>query len=253
MESLLSVIEKNPNKSKVPELISMPGEQTSMPVDESTTTEYGIEWARLNPPGPVSLWLWSTDPEYRAGSEILRKKILSDHIIGLQERAQTGEGCRRGTKSKVCDALGTNVENASEENFELLEESVSALCGVQWVRIHENEKKVTFIPKDLRLWTAEKPIFWSRERYRSAGEHPITLTGLSKWISDREDTKWQCEFPIAEGTLEVMKKQWKELDGGLPTTRSESGKILKEDYARALGRVQAIRHLNGRNRDEVKV
>jgi len=253
MESLLSVIEKNPNKSKVPELISMPGEQTSMPVDESTTTEYGIEWARLNPPGPVSLWLWSTDPEYRAGSEILRKKILSDHIVGLQERAQTGEGCRRGTKSKVCDALGTNVENASEENFELLEESVSALCNVQWVRIHENEKKVTFIPKDLRLWTAEKPIFWSRERYRSAGEHPITLTGLSKWISDREDTKWQCEFPIAEGTLEVMKKQWKELDGGLPTTRSESGKILKEDYARALGRVQAIRHLNGRNRDEAKV
>jgi hypothetical protein len=50
-----------------------------------------------------------------------------------------------------------------------------------------------------------------------------------------------------------MKKQWKELDGGLPTTRSESGKILKEDYARALGRVQAIRHLNGRTRDEVKV
>ena len=250
MESLLSVIEKNPNKSKTPEVISMPGEQTSMPVDESTTTEYGIQWARLNPPGPVSLWLWSTDPEYRAGSESIRKKILSDNILRLQERAQTGEGCRRGTKTKVCDALGTNVENASEENFELIEESVSALIGVQWVRIDENEKKVTFIPKDLRIWTNDKPIFWTRERYRSAGERGITLTALSQWISDRENAKWQCEFPLAEGTLEFMKQQWKALDGGMPTSRSESGKILKEDYARALGRVQTIRHLNGH---EVKV
>ena len=60
-------------------------------------------------------------------------------------------------------------------------------------------------------------------------------------------------YNVSLHTLEVMKQQWKALDGGIPTTRSESGKPLKEDYARALGRLQAIRHLNGRTGDEVKV
>jgi hypothetical protein len=244
MDSLLSAVERNPTKSKAPIKISMPGENDTLPVDESTLLEYGVQWARLNPPGPVSLWLWSTNVEYRGGSESLRRRILSDTIIALQARAQTGEGCRRGTKTKVCDALGMNVENASEENFELLEESVSALANVQWIRIHENEKKVTFIPKDLRTWTNDKPIFWVRERYRSAGEmETTTLAKVAFWIGNREDEKWQCEYPVAEGTFESLKQQWNAFDYGLPTTRSESGRILKDDYARALGKAQSLRHL----------
>ena len=147
MDTLLLCIEKNPNKIKKALLISMPGEQTSGPVEESTEKQYGVEWARLNPPGPVSLWLWSTNPEFRAGSEAQRREMLMQTIVSLQGRVQSGEGGgRKWSKTKICEALGTTIENASEENFEALEKAVSVLGDVQWIRMNENERKnKTFI------------------------------------------------------------------------------------------------------------
>ena len=249
MDTLLLCIEKNPNKSKKPLIISMPGEQVSGPVEESTETQYGVEWARLNPPGPVSLWLWSTNHEFRAGSEAQRREMLMRAIVSLQGRVQSGEGSmgRKWSKTKICDALGTTIENASEENFEALEKAVSVLGEVQWVRMNENERKLTFVPEDLRLWKSDRPILWTRERYRSAGETPATfgLPALSKWISDREADGWTGQYPSAEGTLEALKKSWNSMNIGIPSTKSESGRILKEDYARALGKAEAIQHLRG--------
>jgi hypothetical protein len=247
MESLLPVIAKNPNKSKVPLTIAMPGENDSAPVEESTENQYGVEWARLNPPGPVSLWLWSTNAVYRAGSEAQRRQTLSEAIVELQRRVQNGDGQfgRKWSKSKISDALGMTVENASEENFEALERAVSVLCGVQWIRMNENERKLTCVPEDLRLWTADKPILWTRERYRSAGEIQgnFGLKALGKWISDREDDKWTIEYPVAEGTMDAMKAAYAAFGYGIPSTNNPKGRILKDDYARALGKVQAIRHL----------
>lgn len=249
METLLPVIEKNPNKSIVPEHIAMPGEGDSAPMDESTEFQYGVNWARLQPPGPLSLYLWSTNPEYRAGTEAQRRTALHEIIIKFMERVQKGEvgSSRKISKSKMTEALNVTIENASEETFDALERAVSVLGNVQWVRINENEKKATFIPEDLRLWSMERPTLWTRERYRSAGEWQsatgFSLKHLGKWIADRENDGWIFEYPIAEGTLEQLKTEWNSLGRGLPKTTNEKGKPLKEDYAKALGRVQVYKYL----------
>lgn len=227
----------------------MPGQGDSAPVDESTERQYGVEWARLQPPGPVSLFLWSTNAEYRAGSEALRRTILNETIVQFQDRVQRGDvqNGRKIAKSKMAEALGMTVENASEENFEALEKAVSGLGQVQWIRIHENEKKVTCIPDDLRLWRRDLPILWTRERYRSAGEMPVKsgfgLPQLAKWIMDRETEGFQFEYPSSQGTLESLKAAWNKLGRGLPTTKNSKGRPLKEDYAAALGKVEVFQHL----------
>ncbi len=248
MELLLPIIEKNPHKNLTLDIIRMPGESDSSLADESTETQYGVNWARLQPPGPLSLFLWSTNAIYRAGTETLRRNMLNEKIIDLQARVQNGEipSSRKFTKSKLSDALGMTIENASEENFECLEKAISTLGGVQWIRIHENEKKVTCIPDDLRLWTLDKQILWTRERYRSAGEVPagFSLNNLGKWIGDREAEGFTFEYPQAEGTLESLKQQWNALGRGPPRVSGDRTKPLKEDYAKALGRALVYKFLN---------
>ena len=250
MEILLPLIEKNPFKHLEPEYIAMPGENSNNPMEESTETQYDVNWARLNPPGPLSLVLWSTDPEYRAGSESQRKTRLNEIIIQYQERIQSGAVSihKRIGKGKVCEALGMNIENASEENFEIFEACIPELAQVQWIRIHENEKKITFAPADLRQWSMEKPILWVRERYRSAGESAFkskfALPQLAIWMGNREADGWSMTFPLAEGTMEELKQQWNSLNRGLPPTKSENGRRLKEDYAKALGKVQVFQYLS---------
>ena len=228
----------------------MPGESDSAPIEESTESQYGVEWARLQPPGPVSLYLWATNPEYRAGSEAQRRTMLNDIIVKFQDRVQKGEvnAGRKISKSKLSEALALTVENASEENFESLEKVVSSLGNVQWIRIHENEKKITCIPDDIRTWRRDFPILWTRERYRSAGEisgkADFGFAQLGKWISDREAEGFQLEYPSATGTLESLKEAWNKLGRGLPHTKNPKGKPLKDDYAAALGRVEVFQHLS---------
>jgi hypothetical protein len=247
MDLLLPILEKNPFKSQTLDCIRMPGESDSVLADESTETQYSVNWARLQPPGPLSLFLWSTNAIYRAGTETLRRNMLNEKIIELQARVQNGEipSSRKFTKAKLSDALGMNIENASEENFECLEKAISTLGGVQWIRIHENEKKITCIPDDLRLWTNDKPILWTRERYRSAGEVPsgFSLKNLAKWVGDREADGFIFEYPHAEGTLETLKAQWNALGRGLPKLGPDRTKPLKEDYAKALGRALVYKFL----------
>ena len=249
MNVLLPILEKNPHKSLTAEYIPMPGESDSALVEESTENQYGIDWVRLQPPGPVSLFLWSTNAEYRAGSEALRRTMLNDILVKFQDRVQRGEANtgRKISKSKLTEALAITVENASEENFEALEKVVSSLGNVQWIRIHENERKITCIPGDLRIWRRDIPILWARERYRSAGEisgrKEFGFSQLAKWIGDREEEGFQFEYPLATGTIETLKETWNKLGRGPPRTKNPKGRPLKDDYAAALGRAEVFQYL----------
>lgn len=246
---LLETIHKNPHKSKVPDVITMPGDNHQAPQEESTELHYGVQWGRLQPPGPLSLWFWTTDVEYRGGTEASRRTMLMEKTVELQERVQDGEGAfsRKWSKTKICEAIGHTAEFAEEENFELLETALYQLCKVQIVRMNENEKKLLFVPNDLRLWNSDYPILWTRERYRSAGEtqqKEFTLSQLGAWISKREDEGWKLEWPVADGKLETLKTAWDALNIGNPHRGpGQTGRYLKEEYAKALGKHQAIHWL----------
>lgn len=245
MEILLPILEKNPNKHVLPERIEMSGG-----TDEATELRYGVLWARLQPPGPLSLYLWATQPEYRGGNEAFRRTTLNETTVRFQEKVQHDAQRHRIPKVRMSDAFGLSVEYASDDVLEALEYAIHVHGNVQWIRMNENEKRITCIPADLRKWTTTQPILWVRERYRSAGEwsapSALTLRTLSNWISDREHDGWKLDYPVAEGTLVQLKAEWKSLGHSeLPPTQSGSGKPLKDDYARAVGHLQAIRHLLG--------
>ena len=249
MEEIFQAIQRNLNKDTLSERIEMPGENNQGTNDESTELQYGILWARLQPPGPISLWKWSVDPLYRGGTEASRRQVLNQSIIELQARVQQGDGSfsRKWSKTKISEALGLPVANAEEDTFTLLEMAVSQLAEIQWVRMNENEKKITLVPEDLRLWRSDRKILWTRERYRSSGEverKNFTLKSLSSWLSDREIEGWKITYPVAEGKFETLKAAWDSLNRGSPTRGpGEKGRILEEDYAKALGKVQAIQWL----------
>ena len=56
---------------------------------ESVPATLSGGWAPtpLEPPGPVSLYLWKTDPEFRGGTPAVRRTILRDMILKVTERA----------------------------------------------------------------------------------------------------------------------------------------------------------------------
>lgn len=244
MEILLPILEKNPNCHILPETIEMSGG-----TDEATELRHGVLWVRLHPPGPLSLYLWATHPEYRGGSESLRRTLLNETTVQFQGKVQQDIQRHRISKTRMSDAFGLSVEYASDEVLEALEYSIHLHGNVQWIRMNENEKKITCIPADIRTWTTQKPILWVRERYRSAGEWAaptvtLTLRALAAWISDRERDGWTLEYPVAEGTLAQLKAEWKLLGHSeLPRAHAGNGKPLKDDYARAVGHLQAIHHL----------
>jgi hypothetical protein len=74
----------------------------------------------------------------------------------------------KSQNQRSTEALNLNVENASDENFDALERAVSTLGNVQWARMNENEKKVTFVPEQSGSGRWTSPTLWTRERYRSA-------------------------------------------------------------------------------------
>ena len=65
---------------------------------------------------------------------------------------------------------------------------------------------------------------------------------LGQWLADRESEGWTFEWPVAEGKLEDIKAEMSAL--GLTARPKEAGaKVLKDDWAAALGRAQAVGHL----------
>jgi len=82
-----SWISQNPNKD-----ISVPFIKIQVISDTCESSENpvvgpgGVSVVPLDPPGPVSLYLWHTNPEYRAGNFQTRKIILREFIVSLNAK-----------------------------------------------------------------------------------------------------------------------------------------------------------------------
>jgi hypothetical protein len=63
---------------------------------------------------------------------------------------------------------------------------------------------------------------------------------LALWVSSRETDGWKIYWPVADGTLEEIKSRLLNTHSKI-SSRIEKPK--KADYAIALGKAEAIRHL----------
>jgi hypothetical protein len=202
----------------------------------------------LDPPGPVALMLWKTNPEFRAGGSQVRRTILRDTIIELTERVKSELKGVRWSRKKVLEQLAAQMTAAVSPPMDTpeLDRALAELYNVQLVLVDEANKKVRFVPEDPRVWSAESDErqVWGashgcRAIFHATREGPISA-GLGRWVSSLESAGWRFTWPEAEGALEEMKKEMLAKGIGVGTGLD---KPKKADYAVALGKAQAVRRL----------
>lgn len=196
----------------------------------------------LEPPGPLSLYLWKTDPEFRAGTPPVRRTILRNTILYLTERVENELRGIKWSRKKVLEQLSEQQTSAVSPPMDTheLDNALCFLYGYQKVSVDEANKKVRFFPYDPRTWSSDTPVWGatagSRAVLHLAGEESVGK-GLALWLGEREAEGWKIDWPEADGTMEDMKKKMTERGTSLGV-RLEKPK--KADWAAALGRAEAI-------------
>lgn len=213
--------------------------------DEIPSTVCGWIPTPIEPPGPVAAILWKTNPEFRAGTLSVRKTILRETIITLQERVDRELKGHRWSRKKITEQLvAQQSSNASPpQNTRELNDALAFLYQVQFVFVDEANKKISWSPEDVRTWSTERPVWalslGSRAIFHGPGEESVAKK-LSHWMSERELEKWKIHWPTAEGTMETLKLRYSEINMG---TTFRIDKPKKADYASAVGRIEAIKSI----------
>jgi len=242
---LRELLLKNPNKSKSLPQISIQVCSDTNESDEIPSTLCGWVPTPLEPPGPVAAILWKTNPEFRAASIPVRRTILRETIINLQERVEAELRGHRWSRKKIIEQLVAqqSADASPPQNTRELNDALAFLYEIQFVFVDEANKKVSWSPEDIRTWSSDRPIWGmsvgARAVFHKPGEQTVGL-GLGTWVSDREHEKWKIAWPLADGTLEAMKTKLATMNVGMGT-RLEKPK--KADYAVVLGRAEAIHAL----------
>lgn len=199
--------------------------------------------APLNPPGSLSQFLMNTDPLYSAGSPALRKQLQKEKLMEIEERVDSELVGRKWSRKKIHDALGAQINSSTPPYSDLVEEVLSQLYSFQKIIIHRKTKSISFFPQDLRVWKTDTPIYIGDDEGCWAYE-PTKKRDLLAWMTEKEDEGWKCKWPTADGKLEEIKAEVTKRSLTAHTLPgADSTKVKKEDWARTLGRAQAIETL----------
>ena len=207
----------------------------------------GLGVVPLNPPGPVSLVLWHTDPEYRAGNFITRKGILREKIIELNERFQNELKGRVWNRVRSIEQLQEQESSAISppQNTPELNKALCHILNIQICEVDEIHKKMFFYPNDLREWTSENPIYlvsWGSRSIYVKQPNEEARPFFKSWFFELEKNNYKINWPTTEGTVKELKDKLNEYNLQL---HLEAGvKPKKEDYINVIGKAEAIRHIS---------
>ena len=217
------------------------------PVTQTQGSESQETWDRfrlkpIQPPGALSLLLWHTDSMYALGTSALRKQILTEQLLELQLRAEREIVGRRYPRKKIQDLLANELtaDEGAHSVSNILEEVLCELFLIQKVQLNRKKKSIAFFPPDLRNWSSERPILFADDENCWSFEHEGSFAFLS-WLTQKEEEGWTLRWPTAEGKLEELKVE--ATKRGLTihaAPGSDSQKVKKEDYARVIGRAEAL-------------
>lgn len=207
----------------------------------------GLGVVPLNPPGPVSLVLWHTNAEYRAGNFMTRKAILREKIIELNERFQNELKGRTWNRVRSIEQLQEQESSAISppQNTPELNRALCHILNIQICEVDEIHKKMFFYPEDLRTWSADYPIYcvsWGSRSIYVKQPSEEARPFFKNWFFDLEEKKYKISYPTTEGTVKELKEKLNEFH---LTVKTDNGaKPKKEDYMIILGKAEAIRHIN---------
>lgn len=249
MEKLKEIqawVKENPNrKREVPPIEIRVVSDTQEGEEAPATIAGGFVPTPLEPPGPVSLVLWHTDPEFRAGGAQVRRSLLREAILLVTERVDKELRGVKWSRKKVLEQLAAQQTAAVSPPMETweLDRGLAHMYNYQKLVVDEAGKKVGFFPPDPRTWSAEYPIWGgttgSRAVLHRVGEQSVGR-GLAIWLGDREREGWKVDWPEADGTLEEIKAKMLQRGTGVGPRLD---KPKKADWALALGRAECLAHL----------
>ena len=154
--------EQNPHRKRTvnPIEISVLSD-TQEGVEAPATLPGGWSPTPLEPPGPVSLYLWKTNPEFRAATPAVRRTILRDMILTITERADSELRSIKWQRKKILEQVAAQQTSAVSPPMDTheLDIGMCALFGYQKVSVDEANKKVRFFPADPRTWSTELPVW----------------------------------------------------------------------------------------------
>jgi hypothetical protein len=243
---LTSWIAKNPNKHHLPDF------QAKKTNDALEEFQWDSSPKFLLPiPGSLSCLLTFADPVFRYATENGQRQILRESILELEERIHKELVGRKWSRRKLCELVSAELAEKKPTMNAALEEALCELYRVQKIMIHHTEKRIAFYPEDLRLWKSDRKILLSDSENMWLYEKEISsLPALLTWLQTKEDEKWKLEWPVADGKLEELRAQLS-AKGLVAHPRIPGEKVKKEDYARILGRAQAISTLASRKSVEI--
>lgn len=245
IDTLVDWIETNPNKNAT--LANITIKVFSDTNDDDVTPLLGpgsVGIVPLDPPGPIALYLWHTNPEYRAGNFITRKVILREHIIKLNERFDQELKGRTWNRKKVIEQLQQQESSAVSppQKSPELNKAICYVMGFQYAEVDEIHKKVYVYPSDLRTWSNELPIYLasygSRSVYTKNKEQNVKEY-FKSWFFELMNNDYTIEWPEQDGTVKELKEK---MDSYFLTMSKEKPK--KEDYSLLIGKAETIRHIN---------
>lgn len=195
----------------------------------------------LSPPGALSVLMTATDPMYELASSSLKKQLLTEQLLAVHTRVDTELVGRRFPRRKIQDLLAAEVSAAAPSGSPLLEEVLCELFHLQKVQFQRKSKRISFFPPDLRLWRSDRPLLFAEEDNTWIFT-PSQSQNFVDWLLAKEQEGWSLSWPTADGKLDDLKSKLLHHQVVLPVPAGAT-KLKKEDLAKALGRIEAIRQL----------
>lgn len=195
----------------------------------------------LEPAVLATAWVRLNNPILHIGQAAHAATVIRDSLFALQQEAATSlRGNRKLSKVKVADALSAIKPN--KDQTKIIAQVLYALKRIQTVCFDEEKKEVWTVPEDLRVWSNSMKTLWVDAKCERSLDWEKTYP-FGQWISNRETESWKIEWPISDGTFEEIKQKMVDEFSHITVHSSDGKKAKKEDYAKALGRCEAVRHL----------
>lgn len=199
---------------------------------------WGGELRILSPAKLMTAFNYLKDPLMVLAGQAYVSTQVRDTSFQLQEKAVASiRGNRKLTKATMADAL--SAMNPTVEQTKKVAMILYEIYEVKTVCFDSEAKTLWTVPDDLRRWSPG-PAIWIDARC----EHMIDWSSdsakevkMGEWLSDREDDGWSIAWPVAEGSFEEIKQK---VIGRNVSPRVPKPK--KEDWAKTLGKCEAIEH-----------
>lgn len=243
--SILKLITNNKNKKvSLDPIYIVPISDNNEATPSLVQGPGGVSVIPLNPPGPVSLYLWHTNAEYRAGNFNMRKDILRSTLTSLHERFQSELKGRSANRVKSIEQLQQQDTSAVSPpmNTPDLNRALQSVLGVQIIEVDDIHKHIVTYPNDIKQFSKETPIYLASQGCRSVyikGKEEEARPFFKTWFNTLLNEEFKYEWPIADGTLKNLKDT---LQSYMLSIHVDKPK--KEDYAKIIGKFEAIKHIN---------